>query len=109
MNKVLTTEAKLTLSAGGLGVVTVLLDFIDQSEGKLPDSVLITILCCITAIIVSYNISRGMAKYEHYSVVPQPPQSASPSASAPKFPQPPGVAKYEHYSVVPQPPQSGQW
>lgn len=81
MNKAFTTEAKLTLGAGGLGVVTLLIDLVDQSEGKLSDPVLITILCCMTAIVVSYNISRGLAKYEHVAVIPQPSQTPPTSAS----------------------------
>jgi hypothetical protein len=70
-NQPMTSEAKLTLGASGAGLLTLLLDLVkDSPTSKISDPVMIALLCCVTAIIISYNISRGMAKYEYRGLPP---------------------------------------
>lgn len=64
-DKPLSSEAKLTIGASGVGLLTMLMDFLKDGNNKLSDPVLIALLCCITAVVISYNISRGLAKYEY--------------------------------------------
>lgn len=62
----LTSEAKLTIGASGVGLLTMLFDLVkDSPNSKLSDAVLIALICCVTAVIISYNLSRGLAKYEY--------------------------------------------
>lgn len=81
----MTSEAKFTLGAGGLGIASVLVDMLRSTgaDGKsmLSEPVLIAIIVCVTALGISYNISRGLAKYEYPgqtppSDVPTPPPQA---------------------------------
>lgn len=63
-------------AAGALGVLVSLVQ--DPAHRGLSEPLMITLLVCITAILISYNVSRGMAKYEYRGVpptddVPRPP------------------------------------
>lgn len=68
----LSSEAKVTIGAGGAGLFALLFDVIRESkESQISDPVVIAIICCVTAIVVSYNVSRGLAKYEYRDLPPE--------------------------------------
>lgn len=80
----MSSEQKLTIGAGGVGLLTMLLDFVkDSPNSKLSDPVLITLICCMTAVVISYNVSRGLAKYEYRGL---PAGTSPPSEHVPSGP-----------------------
>ena len=58
------SEFKLTIAGAGAGALPMLLEMI-QGRETVTDKVSVTLLACITTLIVSYNIAQGMAKSEH--------------------------------------------
>lgn len=70
------TEFKLTAATGALGVLGVLAEMLRGGTG-MSDLMQIAILICITVIGISYNVSRGLAKYEHVPADAEPPNGAS--------------------------------
>lgn len=74
----LTSEGKVTIGSAGVGFIAILLQLVkDQKTNGYSDAILITMMCCVTAIVMSFVISRGMAKYEYRGLPPNtmpPPQ-----------------------------------
>ena len=56
--------------AGGGGILLTIITMLQGEDGVLADlswpqvALLGVLVVCLTAVIVSYNISRGLAKYE---------------------------------------------
>lgn len=74
------SEFKLTAALSGAGVLPLLLELV-QGKETVSDNLTITLIGCITATLLSYNISRGLAQYEHRGEPPSsPPTGASPGA-----------------------------
>jgi len=67
------TEFKLSAGAAGLGVTPVLLDMLKGGDVPMPESVKMSLVFAVTAIALSYTISRGMAKSEMRDAPPSPP------------------------------------
>lgn len=66
------TEFKLSAAVGGLGAMPVLVDMLKGGEG-MSEKVRMGLMFAITAIALSYTLSRGMAKTEQRTVPPAPP------------------------------------
>lgn len=71
------SELKLTIAGAGAGALPMLLELM-QGRETVTDKVSITLIGCVTALIVSYNVAQGMAKYEHRGGTPTVPPGASP-------------------------------
>jgi hypothetical protein len=67
------SEFKITAGLSGAGVLPLLLDMLKPGEHSISDKLTITIVACIAALVVSYNISRGLALYEQRGTPPPPP------------------------------------
>lgn len=59
----LSSELKLTIAGAGAGALPMLLELM-QGRETVTDKVSVTLIGCVTALIVSYNVAQGMAKYE---------------------------------------------
>ena len=70
-----TSEFKLSAGVAGAGAVPVLVDMLKGGDAPMPENVRIGLLFAITAIALSYTLSRGMAKKEVRS------KPASPTAA----------------------------
>lgn len=57
------SELKITGAAGVLGALPVLLEMI-QGDGGLSERMMMSLIGCITLMVVGYNLARGMAKTE---------------------------------------------
>lgn len=71
--KPVNSEFKITAGLSGAGVLPLLLDLLKPGENTVSDKLTITIVCCIAALVVTYNISRGLALYEQRGTPPPPP------------------------------------
>lgn len=71
------SEFKLTAAMTGAGVLPLLLELL-QGQETVSDKLTIVLIGCITATIISFNVSRGLARYEHRG---EPPSSVPPGAS----------------------------
>jgi hypothetical protein len=57
------SELKITSAAGVLGALPVLLEML-QGDGSMSDNMMMALIGCVTAMVVGYNIARGIAKVE---------------------------------------------
>lgn len=84
----LSSEGRITVGAAGLGSATLFVDLI-RGQSDLPVAIQITMMCCVTVIIVGYQISRGLAKYEVRGTLP--PGARLPEPPLPQPPPEPGA------------------
>lgn len=57
------SELKMTGAVGVLGALPVLLELL-QGDGGISEKMMLTLIACVTLLVVTYNVSRGMAKTE---------------------------------------------
>lgn len=57
------SELKMTGAVGVLGALPVLLEML-QGDGGISEKMTLALIACVTLLVVSYNVSRGMAKTE---------------------------------------------
>lgn len=84
-NEPMSREAKVTIGAGSVAAITVLLDVLKDSQSKFSEAFLIQMMWCVTVIIVGFQLSRGLAKYEYRGLPPgqMPPPEHLPPGSQP--------------------------
>jgi len=64
------TEFKLSAGVAGLGAMPVLVDMLKDGGAAMPEKVKMAFMFSITAIALSYSISRGMSKTETRDAAP---------------------------------------
>jgi hypothetical protein len=67
-----TTEFKLSAGVAGMSATPVLVDMLKGGEVPMPENVRMGLMFAITAIALSYTLSRGMAKTEPRDAPPPP-------------------------------------
>ena len=58
------SELKVTGAAGVIGGLPILLELIQGGEGTLSENMMLALVACVTAMVVAYNVARGLAKTE---------------------------------------------
>jgi hypothetical protein len=67
------TEFKLSAGVAGAGAIPVLVDMLKGGAAGMTENVRMALMFSITAIALSYTLSRGMAKTETRETPPSPP------------------------------------
>lgn len=67
------SEFKVTAGVSGGAILPLLADMLKPDGVHMSDKITITIVSCIAAMVIAYNFSRGLAKYENRGTPPTSP------------------------------------
>lgn len=83
----LNSEAKLTLGAGASALLAFLIEALqDPTRKGMSENLVMVLMGCVTLVVISYNISRGLAKYEYRGIPPINAPSSTTNVVVPQIP-----------------------